>query len=98
MDKRTRRRFTPEFKAEAVALVRGSGKSTRQIARDLGLAETSLQRWVAQAEVDAGLRDGLSTAEREELSQLRRELRVVRDERDVLAKAIAFFATKGQTR
>ena len=97
MDKRTRRRFTPEFKAEAVALVRGSGKSTRQIARDLGLAETSLQRWVAQAEVDAGLRDGLSTAEREELSQLRRELRVVRDERDVLAKAIAFF-TKGPTR
>jgi Transposase len=45
MDKRTRRRFTPEFKAEAVALVRSSGKSTRQVARDLGLAETSLQRW-----------------------------------------------------
>ena len=98
MDKRTRRRFTPEFKAEAVALVRSSGKSTRQVARDLGLAETSLQRWVAQAEVDAGHRDGLSTVEQDELSQLRRELRVVREERDVLAKAIAFFATKGQTR
>ena len=98
MDKRTRRRFTPEFKAEAVALARSSGKSTRQVARDLGLAETSLQRWVAQAEVDAGHRDGLSTVEQEELSQLRRELRVVREERDVLAKAIAFFATKGQTR
>jgi transposase len=98
MEKHTRRAFTPEFKAEAVALVRSSGKSTRQVARDLGLAETSLQRWVAQAETDAGHRDGLSTAEREELGQLRRELRLVREERDVLAKAIAFFATKGPTR
>ena len=98
MDKRTRRRFTREFKAEAVALVRSSGKSTRQVARDLGLAETSLQRWVAQAEVDAGRREGLSSTEQQELSQLRRELRVAREERDVLAKAIAFFATTGPTR
>jgi transposase len=97
MDKRTRRSFTPEFKAETVALVRGSGKSTRQIARELGLAETTLQRWVAQAEIDVGHRDGLSIAEREELSQLRRELRTVREERAGLAKAIAFLA-KGPTR
>ncbi len=94
---RTRRTYTPEFKAEAVALVHTSGKSMRQVARDLGLAETSLQRWVQQAAIDAGHRDGLSTAERDELSQLRRELRVVREERDVLARAIAYFA-KGPTR
>lgn len=56
-----------------------------------------MHRWLAQAEIDAGQRDGLTTAEREELSHLRRELRVVREERDVLAKAIAFF-TKGPTR
>ncbi len=98
MEKPTRRTFTPEFKAETVALVRRSGKPLRQIARDLGLAETTLQRWAKQAAIDAGERDGLSTAEREELGQLRRELRLVREERDVLAKAIAFFATKGATR
>ncbi len=97
MEKPTRRTFTPEFKAETVALVRRSGKPLRQIARDLGLAETTLQRWAKQAAIDAGERDGLSTAEREELGQLRRELRLVREERDVLAKAIAFFA-KGPTR
>lgn len=97
MEKPTHRTFTPEFKAETVALVRSTGKPIRQIARELGLAETTLQRWVQQAAIDAGQRDGLTTAEREELSQLRRELRVVREERDVLAKAIAFFA-KGPTR
>ena len=97
MEKRSRRVFTREFKAEAVALVRSSGESMRQIARGLGLAETSLQRWVARAETDAGPREDLTTPERDELSQVRRELRVVREERDVLAKAIAFFA-KGPTR
>lgn len=97
MHERTRRTFTPEFKAETVALIRRSGKPLRQIARDLGLAETTLQRWAKQGAIDAGERDGLSTAEQQELSQLRRELRVVPEERDVLAKAIAFFA-KGTTR
>ena len=56
-----------------------------------------MHRWLAQAEIDTGQRDGLTTAEREELSRLRRELRVVREERDVLAKAIGFF-TKETTR
>jgi transposase len=97
MEKRTRRKFTKEFKAETVALIRQSGKSIAEICRDMGLPESSVHRWLAQAEIDAGQRDGLTTSEREELSRLRRELRVVRDERDVLAKAIAFF-TKGPTR
>jgi transposase len=97
MDKRSRRQFTKEFKAETIALIRGSAKPIAQICRDMGLSESTVQRWVAQAEVDRGQRDGLTTAEREELSRLRREMRVVCEERDVLAKAIAFF-TKATTR
>ena len=97
MEKRTRRQFTKGFKAETAALIRQSGKSIAEICRDMGLPESSVHRWLAQAEIDAGQRDGLTTTEREELSRLRRELRVVREERDVLAKAIAFF-TKGPTR
>ena len=97
MDKRSRRQFTKEFKAETVALIRSSAKPITQICRDMGLSESTVQRWVAQAEIDTGQRDGLTSAEREELSRLRREMRVVREERDVLAKAIAFF-TKATTR
>jgi len=97
MDKRSRRRFTKEFKFETVALIRHAGKSIAEVCRDMGLAESSVHRWLAQAEIDSGQRDGLTTTEREELSRIRRELRVVREERDVLAKAIAFF-TKTTTR
>jgi transposase len=92
MTARLRRSFTPEFKAQTVELVRTSGKSVGEVCRDLDLTETAVRRWVAQADVDAGRRDGLTTAEREELSRLRRENRVLRDERDILKKAAAFFA------
>ena len=92
MTARLRRSLTPEFKAHTVELVRTSGKSVGEICRDLDLTETAVRRWVAQADVDAGRRDGLTTAEREELSRLRRENRVLRDERDILKKAAAFFA------
>jgi len=92
MTARLRRSFTPEFKAHTVELVRTSGKSVGEICRDLDLTETAVRRWVAQADVDAGRRDGLTTAEREELARLRRENRVLRDERDILKKAAAFFA------
>ena len=91
---RRRRSFTPEYKAEVVELCRTSGRSIRAVARDLGLTETAVHRWVAQAEVDAGQRDGLTTAEREELSRLRRENRVLREERDVLKRATVFFAAE----
>src|SRR6478672_10738044 len=87
-----RRTFTPEFKARTVDLVRTSGESVAEVCRELDLTETAVRRWVAQAEIDAGRRDGLTTAEREELSQLRKEVRVLRQERDILAKATAFFA------
>jgi transposase len=92
MTARLRRSFTPEFKAQTVELVRTSGKSVGEVCRDLDLTETAVRRWVGQADVDAGGRDGLTTAEREELTRLRRENRVLREEREILRKAAAFFA------
>ena len=72
--------------------MRTSGKSVGEVCRDLDLTETAVHGWLAQADIDEGRRDGLTTAEREELSRLRRENRVLRDERDILKKAAAFFA------
>jgi transposase len=92
MTARSRRFFTPEFKARTVELIRTSGKSVGEVCRDLDLTETAVRRWVTQADIDAGRRDGLTTAEREELTRLRRENRVLREERDILKKAAAFFA------
>jgi transposase len=94
MAKRKRRAFTKEFKAETVRLVRESGKSIGVVARELDLTETALREWVRQAEVDAGrgTPGALTTAEREELGQVRRENRTLRMERDILKKATAFFA------
>jgi transposase len=92
MTARLRRSFTPEFKAQTVELVRTSGKTVSEVCRDLDLTETAVRRWLAQADIDAGRRDGLTTAEREELSRLRRENRVLREEREILRKAAAFFA------
>src|SRR5205809_3140789 len=88
MAKRKRRAFTREFKAEAVRLVPESGKSVPTVARELYLTETALRSWVRQAEIDAGRRTpgALTTAEREELGQLRRENRTLRMERDILKK------------
>jgi len=88
----TRRQFSKQFKAETVALIRSSSKSVAQICRDLDLSETAVRKWLAQAEVDDGQREGLTSAERAELGQLRKEVRVLREERDILKKAAAFFA------
>jgi transposase len=92
--KRVRRSFTPEFKAEAVKVVQQSDKSVAMVARDLDLTETALRCWVDQAAVDAGRGPGgaLTTDERAELTQLRREIKTLRMERDILKKATAFFA------
>jgi transposase len=92
MAPRARRRFSAEFKAETVALVRSSGKTIGQVCRDLDLTETAVRRWVQQTEIDAGKRPGLTTTERAELAELRREVRVLREEREILKKAAAFFA------
>lgn len=89
---RPRRTFSPEFKAEVVELCRTSGRSVAEVCREMDLSETPVRRWIAQAESDAGRRTGLTTSEREELSRLRREVRVLREERDILKRATAFFA------
>jgi transposase len=90
--RRQRRVFTPEYKAEVVDLCRSSGKRVGEVARDLDLSETVVRRWLAQADIDSGQRAGLTTAERAELAQLRKENRVLREERDILKRATVFFA------
>jgi len=90
--RRPRRSFTASFKAEVVALVRQGDRTIPTIGREMDLGETAVRRWVEQAAVDAGERDGLTTEEREELRRLRREVRVLRDERDILKRAATFFA------
>ena len=90
--KRPRRSFTHEFKAEVVELVHQPGNSAASVARDLDLTETAVRAWVKQADIDVGRRDGLTTAERAELARLRQENRVLREERDILKRATAFFA------
>ena len=94
MAKRKRRSFTKEFKAQAVRIVRESGKPVGTVARELDLTETALRSWVRPAEVDGGRgpAGALTTEERAELGQLRREVRTLRMERDILKKATAFFA------
>jgi len=99
MDKRSkqrrkRRSFTKEFKSEAVRLCRVGDRSLPQVAKDLDLTETALREWVKQAEIDVGNGPpgALTTQEREELARLRREVRRLEMERDILKKAAAFFA------
>jgi|SRR6516225_8027400 transposase len=85
--------YAPEFRAEAIRLARTSGKSHRQIAEDLGVTSETLRLWLKQADLDDGKRhDGLTSEEQEELRRLRREVRILREERDILKKAAAFFA------
>ena len=96
--KRKRRSFTKEFKAEAVKLVLDEHKPAGAVARDLDLTESSVRNWVAQALVDrgAGKPGALTTAEKEELARLRRENRQLKMEREILKKAAAFFAKESK--
>ena len=98
MSKRARRSFTPEFKAEAVALVRASGKSVGQVAKDLDLTETALREWVRRADKGVPLvgKTEISPSERAELDALRKENRVLKMERDFLKRAAAFFAKESR--
>ena len=91
--KRTRRVHSPEYKAEVVRLCEGSGKSPEVIAREMGLSGSLVRNWVRQAAVDAsgGGEGPLTSSEREELAQLRREVKHLRQERDILKRATAFF-------
>ena len=91
---RLRRSFTPEFKAEIVDLCQRGDRSIGQAARDFDLTETAVREWVKQAERDSGARvdGGLTTAERDELNELRREARRLREDVEILKRATAFFA------
>ena len=95
--RRSRRRFTDEFKQQAVRLVLDEGKSVSAVARELDLAASALGNWVKQAQADRSKgRTGLTTAEREELVRLRKALRIAEEERDILKKATAFFAKQSR--
>jgi transposase len=91
---RPRRSFTPEFKAEIVELCQRGDRSVGQVARDFDLTETAVREWVKQAGRDAGTRvdGGLTSAERQELTELRRECRRLREDVEILKRATAFFA------
>src|SRR5688572_4751140 len=94
MARRKRRQYTPEYRAEAVRQVNLGDRTLAQVAKDLGLGNATLWAWVRQAEVDAGKGEPeeLTTTEREELKRLRRENARLREEREILKKATAFFA------
>jgi transposase len=97
---KSHRPYPPEFRAEAIRLVRHSGKPMVEIARRLEVSIETLRLWVRQADIDEGRRqDGVTTQETEEVRQLRREVKRLREEREILLKAAAFFAQEtGQTR
>ena len=89
---RPRRSFAPEFKAEIVELCQRGDRTVGQIAKDFDLTETAVRAWLKQAELDAGARDdGMTTAERDELAQLRRENLRLREDVEILKRATAFF-------
>jgi transposase-like protein len=88
---RRRRKFSDEFKRDAVEIVRSSDKSIAEVARELGIYDSSLGNWVRQDQIDRGEREGLSSDEQQELAELRRENSRLRMERELLKRAVVFW-------
>ena len=95
---RTRREFTKEFRRDAVALVRATGRPIAQIARELGIYDSTLGNWVRQDAIDRGEREGLTSEERERLRQLEAENAKLRMERELLKRTVAFWVSETSTR
>ncbi len=89
--RRTRRKFSEEFKRDAVEIVRSSDRSIAEVARELGIYDSSLGNWVRQDEIDRGVREGLSIDDKGRLSELERENARLRMERELLKRAVAFW-------
>lgn len=90
--RRDRRSFTPEFKADIVDRCRAGDRSIAQVARDFDLTESAVRKWVDQADIDDGNRAGLTSEERKELMELRRENRQLKEDVGILKRATVFFA------
>jgi len=90
--------YSEEFRREAVRLVRSGDRSVPQLAKELGVSQGSLRNWASQRDVDEGRAEGLCSSEREELRRLRKENRILAEEREILKKAAAFFASESRTR
>ena len=94
---RTRPPYPPEFRRQAVELIR-AGTPVKQVAEELGVSQQTLRNWVRQGDIDAGRAEGLPSDEREELRRLRRENRRLQQEREILKAAAAFFARETDRR
>ena len=95
---RTRPPYPEEFRREAVALIRSGQRSLAEASKSLGVCQQTLRNWIKQTDVDAGRAEGVTSDEREELRRLRREVRTLREEREILKKAAAFFVKENETR
>jgi transposase len=95
--RRTRRQFTAEFERDAVELVRTSGRPIAEIARELGIYDSTLGNWVRQDRIDRGEQDGLSSDEQARLRALERENAKLRMERDLLKRTVAFWVKETST-
>jgi transposase len=95
---KTRPPYPEEFRREAVALIRSGQRSLAEASRSLGVSQQTLRNWLKQEVVDAGQAEGVTSEEREELRRLRREVRALREEREILKKAAAFFVKESETR
>jgi len=89
---RTKPPYPPEFRTEAVRLAASNERSIPEVAREIGVSTQTLRNWVGQARIDAGESPGLTSDEKDELRRLRRENRLLREEKEILKKAAAFFA------